>query len=182
LIGNDIIDLSLAKTQSNWQRSGFLEKQFTKHEIEAIQKAENSFLLVWRFWSMKEAVYKVVVQQQKKRFFAPKKFECKIRSETKGFVRFEDQTFETTTQTTHKYIYTSVGKATAQHIGPKADEQEILKLIERNTGIPSIQLEIKKTAVGVPELLIAGKQRNYRLTKSHHGAYEAFEIINLNNS
>ena len=30
MIGNDIVDLSLAAIQSNWQRRGFLEKQFTK--------------------------------------------------------------------------------------------------------------------------------------------------------
>ena len=32
MIGNDIVDLNLAKTQSNWQRKGFLERQFTKKE------------------------------------------------------------------------------------------------------------------------------------------------------
>ena len=36
MIGNDIIDLSLAAIQSNWQRAGFLEKQFTKKEREYI--------------------------------------------------------------------------------------------------------------------------------------------------
>ena len=33
MIGNDVVDLQLAKTQSNWQRKGFLEKQFTEFEI-----------------------------------------------------------------------------------------------------------------------------------------------------
>ena len=35
-IGNDIIDLKLAKTQSNWQRKGFLEKQFTQKETTSM--------------------------------------------------------------------------------------------------------------------------------------------------
>ena len=35
-IGNDIVDLNLAKTESNWQRKGFLEKQFTQKEQEEI--------------------------------------------------------------------------------------------------------------------------------------------------
>ena len=55
MIGNDIIDLSLAKIESNWQRKGFLEKQFTAKEQQLILEAPNSFVMVWRLWSMKEA-------------------------------------------------------------------------------------------------------------------------------
>lgn len=174
MIGNDIIDLSLAKVQSNWQRLGFLEKQFTLQEIEAIQKTEKPFLLVWRFWSMKEAAYKVVVQQQNKRFFAPKKFVCEMLSETKGLVRFEDQTFETNTQTTSKYIYTTVGQATFQHVGQKTNEEEMLQIIERKLGVPSTQLEIKKSPIGVPNLYQKGQLFSSSFTKTHHGDYQAF--------
>ena len=74
MIGNDIIDLTLAKLESNWKRRGFLEKQFTANEQKLILTAKNSFVLVWKFWSMKEAAYKICVQQNETRFFAPKKF------------------------------------------------------------------------------------------------------------
>ena len=80
MIGNDIIDLSLAKTQSNWQRKGFLEKQFSANEQQLILAATNSFILVWRFWSMKEAAYKIFTQQNEIRFFAPKNFDCLLIS------------------------------------------------------------------------------------------------------
>ena len=46
MIGNDIVDLNLAKTESNWQRKGFLEKQFTDSEINEILNSENPFLKV----------------------------------------------------------------------------------------------------------------------------------------
>ena len=36
MIGNDVIDLALAKIESNWQRSRFLAKIFTKKEQEII--------------------------------------------------------------------------------------------------------------------------------------------------
>ena len=62
-LGNDIIDLNLAKTQSNWERKGFLEKQFTEQEQEIILNSTNSFLQVWLFWSMKEAAYKCYTQE-----------------------------------------------------------------------------------------------------------------------
>ena len=32
MIGNDIIDLALAKKENNWQRKGFLDKLFTPKE------------------------------------------------------------------------------------------------------------------------------------------------------
>ena len=76
MIGNDIIDLSVAKLESNWQRIGFLEKQFTEKEQQLILTASNPFVLVWKFWSMKEAAYKVYAQENEMRFFAPKKFNC----------------------------------------------------------------------------------------------------------
>ena len=95
MIGNDIIDLSLAKTASNWQRKGFLEKQFTANEQQLVLEAPNSFVMVWRLWSMKEAAYKIYTQQHIVRFFAPKKFECKLRSAKEGVVCFKGQKFYT---------------------------------------------------------------------------------------
>ena len=72
-IGNDIVDLKLAKSESNWERRGFLEKQFTQKEQGEILNSENSFLKVWLFWSMKEAAYKCYTQKVKERFFCSSK-------------------------------------------------------------------------------------------------------------
>lgn len=175
MIGNDIIDISLAKIQSNWKRPGFLEKQFTVDEIDSIQKSENPLLMVWRFWSMKESAYKVVVQQRHRRFFAPKKFECQIISESEGFVRFENQTFPSTTTTTSKYIYTVIGTANFQWIGNKMNRSEMLKLIERQTGTSGLELKIEKNAFGVPQLYQGSDQISHALSRTHHGRFEAFE-------
>ena len=106
MIGNDIIDLSFARSESNWQRRGFLEKQFTANEQKLILTAKNSFILVWRFWSMKEAAYKIYVQQNETRFFAPKKFDCLLKSGKKGLVYFKDQIFYTSSIVSQKYIFT----------------------------------------------------------------------------
>lgn len=175
MIGNDIIDLSLAKKQSNWQRPGFLEKQFTDKEIKWIQQSENPFLLVWRMWSMKEAVYKVVVQQKQKRFFAPKKFACEILSETEGNVTFQNQTFQTHTNTTRKYMYTCTGNPTFQWIGKKTDVSKMWEAIERHTNLPATELEIRKTIVGIPNVFCGAQQVTQSMTKTHHGDYQAIE-------
>ena len=91
MIGNDVVDLNLAKTESNWQRKGFLEKQFTEFEINEILSSANPFLKVWLFWSMKEAAYKCYVQEHQKRFFAPKKFSCKMISDREGVVEIDSK-------------------------------------------------------------------------------------------
>ena len=177
MIGNDIIDLSLAKTESNWQRPRFLEKQFTQQEMKAIQKSANPFLLLWRFWSMKESAYKIVVQQQKKRFFAPAKFSCTIVSKTQGLVKFEDQMFSCLTQTTPQYIYSSVGESTVQYVGQILGNQKILKILERKLRLTTTPLEIKKNAVGTPYLYAKDQMISGSFTKTHHGKFEAFEYL-----
>ena len=42
--GNDIVDLSLAKTESNWKRKGFLEKIFTENSL-LINLEDNIFAI-----------------------------------------------------------------------------------------------------------------------------------------
>ena len=44
-IGNDIVDLNLAKTESNWQRPGFLEKQLPEYMIPEYFHCIESFPL-----------------------------------------------------------------------------------------------------------------------------------------
>ena len=48
MVGNDIVDIGLAKKSSNWTRSRFLDKLFTKKEQQLIFHSENSFNMVWR--------------------------------------------------------------------------------------------------------------------------------------
>lgn len=76
MIGNDIIDLKLAAEESNWQRSGYLEKIFTAEEQVLIHSSADPFRMVWLLWSCKEAVYKIVHRRTKIRKYAPLSFHC----------------------------------------------------------------------------------------------------------
>lgn len=76
MIGNDVIDLKLAREESNWKRKGFLDKLFTKNEQKLIFLSENPEIMVWNLWSRKEAVYKIYHRQTKLRAFIPKQLEC----------------------------------------------------------------------------------------------------------
>ncbi len=174
MIGNDIIDLQLARTQSNWQRPGFLEKQFTEREIQFIQDSEHPFQSVWRLWSMKEAVYKVVVQQFEKRFFAPKKLECTVFSDSKGEVVFEGESFQVRTESTAEYIYSVTGDSSFRWLNVQS-EQSFFKEVERSIGHSSTQLNIKKNKLGIPKLFSDEEQVSNSFTKTHHGRFEAIE-------
>jgi phosphopantetheinyl transferase (holo-ACP synthase) len=71
MIGNDIVDLALARKESNWQRKGFLDKIFTKKEQLQIVTAQNPETMVWNLWSRKEAVYKIYNRETGIRAFIP---------------------------------------------------------------------------------------------------------------
>ena len=76
MIGNDVVDLALAKTESNWQRKGFLEKLFTASERQIINQSENPEIMVWNLWSRKEAAYKIYHRETGLRLFMPLQLEC----------------------------------------------------------------------------------------------------------
>tara|TARA_B100000780_G_scaffold257474_1_gene207340 strand:+ start:674 stop:1228 length:555 start_codon:yes stop_codon:yes gene_type:complete len=182
LIGNDIIDLSLAKTESNWQRKGFLEKQFTANEQQLILAAINSFVLVWRFWSMKEAAYKVYTQQNKIRFFAPKKFECTIISEKQGLVFFKDQIFYTSSIVAQSYIFTTASlekeiKSYSRIVMPQGIDTMIKNKLEDITALSALEIEQKKSKNGVPNYYHKDILLTRSCSISHHGNYGVFSLL-----
>lgn len=178
MIGNDVVDLQLAKTQSNWQRKGFLEKQFTEFEISKILASKNPTEKVWLFWSMKEAAYKCFVQIHQKRFFAPKKFECALLSNSTGFVTIHNAIFYTTSSITSNCIYTvSSTKKVNNYTSSlfKIDEKAtIFRQLKKNF---SKEIEIKKNDLGVPFLYQQNKKLSYSLSISHHGNYGAYAYL-----
>ena len=150
MIGNDIIDLSLAKTESNWQRRGFLEKQFSANEQHFILNAPNSFEMVWRLWSMKEAAYKIFTQQHSVRFFAPKKFECKLMQDLKGVVCYKGQQFYTSSIINQQYIFTKAGlskeeSSYSEMVSPDQIDTMIKSKLNELTALEISEIQQKKS-------------------------------------
>lgn len=75
MIGNDVVDLKLAKAESNWQRKGFLDKIYTKCEQNLIWNSTNPETTVWILWSLKESVYKAYQRMNYNRGFYPTKIQ-----------------------------------------------------------------------------------------------------------
>lgn len=110
MTGNDIVDLNQARKESNWQRKGYLEKLFTHSERFLIHTAENPEMMVWLFWSMKEAAYKIGSKETTIRSFAPAAISCSnlvLHQKTaSGNVTFEGKNYFTESSILESYIHT----------------------------------------------------------------------------
>lgn len=106
MLGNDIVDLDLAKTQSNWRRKNYLDKIFTVEEQLLIATAENTDVMVWLLWSMKESAYKIHNRKTGIRNFAPKSLKCIIHSITYGEVNIDDDTYFTKSNIQTPFVHT----------------------------------------------------------------------------
>ena len=192
MIGNDVVDLKIALIESNWQRKGFLEKVFTIEEHDLILRSTNSFQMVWLLWSMKESAYKVHVQQYGGRFFAPKKFQCTLSSNTTGIVKINDNQYFTIAILNTNYIATT---ATLNDDNSQLIDNFHLKVNEYNyqhttcysilkrtvankMSLPIEELSIIKNSSGIPFLFFQGREQPISFSISHHGNYGGYAILN----
>jgi phosphopantetheine--protein transferase-like protein len=186
MIGNDIVDLNNMKI--NWNRPRFLEKIFTENEQQIISNSNNQHQTVWLLWSMKEAAYKVYVQQFEKQFFNPKKLVCYISSSTKGFVTFENEIYFTSSSISENYVYTiaSLNKSedyksgvfkvenTSYSTQSESLKNRFLLSISREKKLNIKDVTIRKNAFGIPELLLNDVKFPFKMSLTHCGCYGGF--------
>ena len=139
MIGNDIVDLALARKESNWKRKGFLDKIFTEKEQLLMSNADNTEVMIWNLWSRKEAAYKIYNRQTQIRGYFPLKLVCFNLEISNGFyfgkVVIKDCIYFTKTKITSQFINT-IAVVNSQ------DFDAIKKLnnsenIKKSNGIPS---------------------------------------------
>ena len=163
MIGNDVVDLQLAKTESNWQRKGFLNKIFTKNEQLIIKNSKNPEITIWNLWSRKEAAYKIWNRATGIRKYNPIQFECFDFNMDFGKIHFKNIIYYTKTEILNYSLHTiAVSKV------EDFNKISILNntfLIHKNKGLPYfLDTNIKQIPI----------------SKSHHGNFE--KIVYLNNS
>ncbi|SFW66382.1 4'-phosphopantetheinyl transferase superfamily protein [Chitinophaga sancti] len=98
MIGNDIVDLRTAAVESNWRRPNYLSKIFTPKEQSLITNDQS----VWRLWSAKEAVYKIINRATLQRRYAP----LSITYHTPGSFLYEEKEYFIQTEVTEEFIHT----------------------------------------------------------------------------
>ncbi len=192
MIGNDIVDLKQASIESNWKRPRFLDKVFTEKEQQLIAKAENQHQMVWLLWSMKEASYKVYVQQFNKQFFNPKKLQCNLFYKAEGTVSIGKNMYRTKSNSTENYIYTIAFLEEKEHVKSNCFKVEetsyqvqhkdsyraVLKMFSEFKKAPMDAIEIKKNRLGIPKLFQNNKEQRVSFSLTHHGNYCGWAISN----
>lgn len=159
MIGNDIVDLALAKKESNWQRKGFLNKIFTLQEQLQIHSSENQNSMVWSLWSRKEAAYKIYNRQSGIRKYNPIQFDC-FASEN-GKIVFGNQVYYSRTEISPEFIYSEAVQLISDF--------ERIKLIERPE---TIQVQN-----GIPSYFDTFYSSTKPLSITHHGRFERIITI-----
>jgi phosphopantetheinyl transferase (holo-ACP synthase) len=156
MIGNDIVDLQLAKLQSNWQRPRFIEKIFTKEEQDFIKIAQNPALEIWKLWSRKEAAYKIYNRETGIRGYFPWKLECSISVTPSNiaddFVKINSQKYFTKTYFDYNSVYTVAVKRAVlfTRISEIATDTKVIKI----NGLPCFEESLKPISI------------------THHGRFE----------
>ncbi len=185
MIGNDIVDLKQAAKDSNWQRPRFLDKVFTKHEQHYINTSQQKHEMVWLLWSMKEAAYKIHVQQFGTRFFNPKKLNCTLNSDTTGIVSIDNLSYKTKSIITEDYIYTTATsedvntitstcfeiETTDYKMQSKTLKSRFLQDFAKTNAIALNNLSLTKSEIGIPQLFKDNIKVDLSLSFTHHGMF-----------
>lgn len=155
MIGNDIVDLALARKESNWQRDRFLDKIFTKNEQHLILNDANPEIMVWNLWSRKEAAYKIYNRETGIRGYFPLQLECIYENETLGTVSIKEKIYFTQSQIEKDSIYTIA----------VADKKHFDK-------IESITLAIEIFKInGIPFIIDSASKIKKPVSITHHGRF-----------
>ena len=155
MIGNDIVDLALARKESNWKRNRFLDKVFTVKEQLLIADAENPDVMVWNLWSRKEAAYKIYNRETGIRGFYPLQLECFYENATLGSVFIKSKTYFTQSKIENESIYTIA-------VAKKEDFKKI-------KNIDSADEILKKN--GIPYRIDPNSKMEKPVSISHHGRF-----------
>lgn len=178
MIGNDIVDLRLAATQSNWRRKGWLQKIFTVSEQDKILNALDPDVTVWKLWSMKEAAYKAYQRQfLKAPTYNPRDFECSEVS-----VNAMGMQYKTKTTMTSAYVH-SVAFIDQKEIVTKvflnkslSYKEHLLDYISKTKLLNSEKITIKKNDLRIPLVYINDLQSDIRVSFSSHGLFSSYAV------
>lgn len=189
MIGNDIVDLKLAKIQSNWRRKGFLEKVFSANEQAMIFDAAEPDLMVWRLWSMKESTYKARLRIKQRIEINPRDFDCHILNDQKGMVHCGNKMYHTRSEMNDDFVHTQAcSKEFDDSLFSKVIDIDQYRLGSKQLYVAAIssvvtianpekrEVHIRKNNLGIPELYRMGKKMDVLCSLSHHGRYGSYLI------
>jgi phosphopantetheinyl transferase (holo-ACP synthase) len=177
VIGNDLVDLKQAATDSNWQRNGYLEKICTAEEQQHILTAADPSTMLWLMWTMKEAAYKAENRLSGHRFYAPVDFvTCITSAATNGLsgqVCYHGHIFSTRTVLYTGLVHSVACLETSAFAGIHT------RYLPNNpgymAGFKTLQQDyrLEKNKSGIPVVACEKTGQFYAASVSHHGRYLA---------
>lgn len=181
MIGNDIIDLNISLANKRAENPRFLSKIFSQDEIFMIRQSENPELMLWQFWSMKEAAYKA----HQRTFNLPRKlnplsYNCSLDSdEISGSVEIVEEIYFLRTEITSEYIHSSVNsEKNIQKVyhNKSYSSRELIQNIALELGLNNSCISISKDHNSIPSLFLKNENKILPFSLSHHGDFTAFVI------
>ncbi len=185
VVGNDVIDLELARAERKSENPRYLSKAFSEEEIEQVLNAEDPELRFWQFWAMKETAYKA-----HQRIFSlprkmnPKAFHCTLEgSEMFGKVSIDESVYEIELDITSDYVHaTTSSENISKNVfsNPENPATNYIESLSNKFQFKSGDFIIIKDILGIPSLVIKDHSMKIPFSLSHHGKFTAFAIPLIN--
>ncbi|OYQ43592.1 4'-phosphopantetheinyl transferase family protein [Flavobacterium aurantiibacter] len=170
MIGNDIIDLQVALSESIVLQQRRLDKICTLAEQRYIRQAENPWQAFWLIWTRKEACYKAFQRLHYIHSFCPHQIENQIDTSVilSDTICFRGKQFFVQTAIDGSKIHSicSSSEERLKEIHVLDDLQELLYLFD-----------FKKDTKGLPFLQTKNNHRRIPVSKSSHGAFTAYALF-----
>lgn len=199
MIGNDVISLITSSHSPKSRCQRFMDKIFTLNEQQFIHSKEaEKEQWIWMIWSMKESAYKSYYKQFKKRYFAPKMFDCYINVHQEGDDKdcvlgtvktlFQDYctqsyiledcihtvAFVNERQVIHDYCFPLETEEYA--VQANSVRLQLCSELASLEGCGVEDVQIRKDIRGIPYAYIGGEKAAFDISLSHHGTFGAYAI------
>ena len=182
MIGNDVIDLEIARAARKSENSRYMAKVFTKMEQALILNSEDPELMLWLLWAMKEAAYKA----NQRIFDLPRKlnpisYNCDLNlSKGSGKVIVDHSTYDIEFKITSEYIHTTTASGKIFQKVSVCKNGSALDLFDNDAPLNVEAYIQKKDRNGVPSFHSKNTSDSIPFSISHHGKFTAFAIPLIN--
>ena len=126
--------------------------------------------------------YKIYTQHHEIRFFAPKKFECKLTQGSKGAVSFKGQKFYTRTIVNQDCVFTTAvlenkKSSYSEMVFPDQIDTMIKSKLNELTALEISEIQQKKSKNGVPSYYYKRTLLTSSCSITHHGKFGAYSFL-----
>ena len=177
MIGNDLVDLRQAASDSNWQRKGYLSKICTPAEQQLIFSAVEPAVMVWLIWTMKESAYKIISRKTGLRRYDPLSLACRDlitdQLQASGQVKYGDVVLEVKSKISNELIHSTAVSKQEDFNGLHLHFLSYTKTYLEDFNRSSVVYRLVKNPSGFPEMIHKTTGNRHAASVSHHGRFLA---------